>query len=123
MFLWAFSGVARARSKKAINPEDAERFGVPFDEREPPEVARVLRAHANAQTTIYPFLFLGLVYVLGEGNVLFGEIVFAGFVVARIAHSVVYLAAKQPWRTILFTLSALLLFVLLGGDVLLLVRS
>jgi prostaglandin-E synthase 1 len=110
--LWAASGAARNASKVAINPEDAALFKVPLLAQDPPTVARVLRAHANAQATIYPFLFLGLTYVLAGGSARVAWIIFAVFVVARIAHSILYLAGKQPWRTVAFSVSGLALIAL-----------
>jgi uncharacterized MAPEG superfamily protein len=110
--LWAASGAARNASKVAINPEDAALFKVPLEPHDPAAVARVLRAHANAEATIYPFLFLGLTYVLVGGSTRVAWILFAIFVVARIAHSIFYLAGKQPWRTIAFTISGLTLIAL-----------
>ena len=112
--VWAFSGIARGKTKTAVNKEDAERFGASLVPLDPPEVARVLRAHANAQAMIYPFLFLGLVYVLAGGTPRFGLIVFGGFAVTRIAHSIAYLAGKQPWRTLFFTLGGVPLVALIG---------
>jgi hypothetical protein len=53
--LWVSSGVMRARSGVAINPEDGARYGAPVAASDPPAVARVLRAHRNAEATIYPF--------------------------------------------------------------------
>jgi prostaglandin-E synthase 1 len=102
LFLWAYSGVTRGKAKVAINPEDSERFGAPLSEFDPPAVARVLRAHANAQAAIYPFLLLGLVFVLAGGSGQIAAIVFAIFTAARLAHSAAYLSGKQPWRTLAF---------------------
>jgi uncharacterized MAPEG superfamily protein len=107
IFLWAFSGATRGRTKTAINPEDAARFGGTLVELDPPQVARVLRAHANAQANIYPFLFLGLVFVLAGGSAFVAEMIFGVFVAARLAHTYVYLAGKQPWRTIFFIIGGL----------------
>ena len=81
-FLWAYSGAVRARSKTAVNAEDAATFGAALVEADPPAVARVLRAHENAQASIYPFLFLGLVFVLAGGGARMASIVFAIFTVA-----------------------------------------
>jgi prostaglandin-E synthase 1 len=105
--LWAMSGAVRTRSKTARNPEDAAQFKVAHVDADPPAVARVLRAHANAEAAIYPFLILGLVYVLTGGGFTAGAIIFAVFVVARVLHSVFYAAAKQPWRTISFSVGGL----------------
>ena len=107
LFLWGYSGATRGRSKTAINPEDAARFGAPLAEFDPPAVARVLRAHANAQAAIYPFLLLGLVYVLLGGAPERATIIFAVFTVARVAHSIAYLSAKQPWRTVFFIIGGI----------------
>jgi prostaglandin-E synthase 1 len=123
LLLWAYSGVARGKTKTAINKEDAERFGAALAAVDPPAVARVLRAHANAQAMIYPFLLLGLVYVLAGGAVGFARIVFGAFVAARITHSIVYLVGKQPWRTLSFVASGLALLALMGDIVWLLVRG
>jgi prostaglandin-E synthase 1 len=83
-------------------------------EVEPPEVARVLRAHANAAANIVPFAILGLVYVLGGAQVTTAAAVFAVFALARIAHAIAYLGGKQPWRTISFGIGAFATVVLMG---------
>src|SRR5205823_5721123 len=63
--LWLFSGLTRNRTRTLINPEDTRLLsGRSIVERDPPEVARVLRAHANAMANILPFLILGFLYVL-----------------------------------------------------------
>jgi prostaglandin-E synthase 1 len=123
LVLWAYSGVARGKTKTAINEEDAERFGAALAPVDPPPVARVLRAHANAQAMTYPFLVLGLVYVLAGGTVGFARIVFGAFVAARITHSIVYLLGKQPWRTLSFVACCLATLALVGDIVWLLVQG
>jgi uncharacterized MAPEG superfamily protein len=105
--LWVSSGAMRAKGGVAINPEDGARYGAPVSEFDPPAVARLLRAHRNAEATIYPFLFLGLLYVLMGGGVAISVPIFTIFVAARILHSVAYLRAMQPWRTIAFAVSLL----------------
>jgi prostaglandin-E synthase 1 len=117
LFVWAYSGATRAKTKVAINKEDAERFGAKLETMDPPEVARVLRVHANAQATVYPFLFLGLVFVLAGGSGGFAKVDFGIFVAARITHSIVYLAGKQPWRTLSFVASGLAMIALMGNIV------
>jgi microsomal prostaglandin-E synthase 1 len=115
--LWAYSGVVRARTKTAINPEDGARFGAPVVEVDPPPVARVLRAHSNAQAVIYPFLVLGLVFVIAGGNPFVAKVVFGIFTVARFLHSFAYLAGKQPWRTVFFVPSVFMTILLIGNIV------
>lgn len=109
IILWTYSGYVRTKTKVAINAEDAERFNAKLEDFDPPEVARVLRVHANAQASIFPFLILGLVYVLIGGTASTAKIIFGIFAVARILHSIAYLAGKQPWRTIFFAIASLAL--------------
>ena len=105
--LWAMSGTVRAGTKTALNAEDAAMFKAAHVESDPPAVARVLRAHRNAEANIYPFLILGLVYVLAGGHYLTSVIIFSVFVIARILHSIFYGRGGQPWRTISFTLGGI----------------
>jgi uncharacterized MAPEG superfamily protein len=115
LMLWVSSGAIRAKGGVAINPEDGARYGVPVSELDPPTVARLLRAHRNAEATIYPFLLLGLFFVFTGGKAAIAIPIFAIFVVARIVHSIVYLKAMQPWRTIAFAVSLLAVAALVGA--------
>jgi uncharacterized MAPEG superfamily protein len=115
LMLWVSSGAIRAKAGVAINPEDGARYGVPVSEFDPPTVARLLRAHRNAEATIYPFLLLGLLFVFTGGKAAIAIPIFAIFVVARIVHSIVYLKAMQPWRTIAFAVSLLAVVALVGA--------
>jgi uncharacterized MAPEG superfamily protein len=115
LMLWVSSGAIRAKGGVAVNPEDGARYGVPVSEFDPPTVARLLRAHRNAEATIYPFLLLGLLFVVTGGRAAIAIPIFATFVVARIVHSIVYLKAMQPWRTIAFAVSLLAIVALVGA--------
>ena len=121
VFLWVFSGAARSKSRTVINPEDSERFKVPLAEADPPAVARVLRAHRNAEASIYPFLILGLVYVLAGGGSRTAAVVFGIFTAARWLHSWAYITGRQPLRSICFGLGGVALLALMVCVVLLLV--
>jgi len=123
LILWITSGAMRARSGVAINPEDGARYGAPVRELDPPVVARFLRAHRNAEATIYPFLLLGLVYVLGGGGTRVGVPIFAAFTFARLTHSIVYLRGLQPWRTLAFAASLLAICALIAAVVHILLRA
>lgn len=120
--LWISSGARRAQAGVAINPEDGARYGVPVSETDPPGVARHLRAHRNAEATIYPFLALGVVYVLAGGTAGVAIPIFVIFVLARVAHSIAYVRALQPWRTIAFALSLLAILALMLATALQVVR-
>jgi prostaglandin-E synthase 1 len=111
-----YTGVTRSRLKVAMNPEDAARFGAQVAATEHPEVERVLRAHRNDVENIPTFLILGLIAILAGAPVLGLQICFIAFTVARVAHSVAYLKALQPWRSVSFgmgQLSALSLMVMI----------
>jgi glutathione S-transferase len=121
--LWAYSGAARGKTKTAINEEDSVWFGAPLAPVNPPAVARVLRAHGNAQASIWPFLFLGLVFVLSGGPVGNAKILFGIFTIARLLHSIFYLAGKQPWRTVAFIVGGLSTLGLMANIIWLMVRD
>lgn len=113
--LWGWSGAVRRKTKTTHNPEDVETVskGAKVLDEEPPEVARVLRAHHNANVNIMPFLALGLLYVINGASVRMAWIVFGGFTLARLGHSLAYLGGKQPWRTICFALGGLITLALM----------
>lgn len=113
LLLWFASGVMRAKSGVAINPEDGAYYKMQVAELDPPEVARFLRAHRNAEATTYPFLLLGLIY----GTTSLAAPLFAIFVLARLAHSIAYARGLQPWRMICFVASLLALLVLMAAIV------
>jgi microsomal prostaglandin-E synthase 1 len=117
MMLWVSSGAIRAKGGLAINPEDGARYGVPVSQSDSPAVARLLRAHRNAEATIYPFLLLGLLYVVVGGRVAIAIPLFTIFAISRVVHSIVYLKALQPWRTVAFATSLLAILVLMGAVV------
>ena len=113
LVLWAYSGAARAKTKTTPNPEDA-RTATQVVDGDPPDVARVLRAHRNATDNILPFALLGFVYVLAGASGTAAAIVFGAFTVARLAHSFAYLGGKQPWRSVFYSAGALATLALIG---------
>lgn len=106
LVLWMMSGGVRGKSKTAVNPEDllsiAKGSALLDSGKEPPEVARVMRVHANGQANILPFLFIGALFVQVGGSAGEAQLLFGVFTAARVLYSIVYMAGKQPWRTILF---------------------
>jgi prostaglandin-E synthase 1 len=107
LFLWIYSGAKRHRFKSTPNVEDATRFGAALAQADPPEISRVLRAHSNAQASIYPFVVLGLIYLLAGGAAGPATFYFVVFCLARLLHSYAYLSARQPLRTISFIVGLL----------------
>lgn len=106
-FLWNYSGGARGKTKTALNPEDARTFSREVAAVDPPEVARVLRAHRNTADNTMPFLFLGLVFAMLGPDKLEAQILFGTFTAARLLYSVCYLKGIQPWRTVTYAVSVL----------------
>lgn len=107
--LWFASGGSRVKTKTTPNPEDAKTVskGAEVVPENPPEVARVLRAHTNALVNIVPFLFVAQVYVGAGASGTMAWAFFGTFTVARILHSICYLGGIQPWRTASFGVGAL----------------
>jgi uncharacterized MAPEG superfamily protein len=95
--------LARTSSKAFPNPEDAKFFGAPAPVAdELPIVKRAAAAWRNDLENIPIFLFLAMIYItLGcwPGGAF---IYFTIFVVARILHTLAYLRAMQPARTIFY---------------------
>jgi len=113
--LWGYSGAVRGGSKTTPNPEDATTVakGAEVVTADPPAVARVIRAHTNAFVNIMPFLVLGWLYVLLGATPTMAWAIFGSFTVFRLLHTLVYVAGKQPWRTLFFALGGVVTFVLI----------
>lgn len=113
--LWGYSGAVRTGTKTTPNPEDALTVvkGAEVITSEPPEVARVIRAHTNAFVNIMPFLVLAYLYVVLGATPTMAWALFGGFTVVRLGHTVAYLSGKQPWRTVMFALGATLTMVVM----------
>ncbi|XP_004677311.1 PREDICTED: prostaglandin E synthase [Condylura cristata] len=102
------TGQVRLRKKAFANPEDALRHGGPQYCRSDPLVERCLRAHRNDMETIYPFLFLGLVYSFLGPNPSIARAHFLLFFLGRVAHTVAYLGElPAPSRSLAYTLAQL----------------
>ena len=114
--LWGYSGGVRAKTKTTMNPEDARTTakGADVVAADPPEVARVLRAHRNAVDNILPFALIGFLFVAFGGSPLMTAIFCGTFTAFRLVHSLSYLAAKQPWRTLSFVVSSAATVVMTG---------
>ncbi len=99
----------RAKHKGYINPEDANvsfKDAKMVEGAEHPEVARVQRAHRNLLESLPLFFALGLICVLSGASPMGAKICLVTFTVARVLHSVMYINAKQPWRTAAYAIGA-----------------
>jgi len=101
------TGVVRTRTKSTPNLEDAPMLGYTVNAQEPPEVQRVHRLHRNDLENIPAFFAIGLIYVLMGASTFAAQAYFISFTVARILHTITYLAHLQPWRTVTFAVGFL----------------
>ena len=115
LVLGALTAATRAKHKGYMNPEDDK---VSFKDArlveggDHPDVARVQRAHRNLLESLPMFLALGLIAVLAGAIPLVVQICLATFTAARLIHSIVYIKALQPWRTMSFGIGTLSLIVM-----------
>lgn len=119
-------GRARTVAKVFVNPEDAKMFAGTAAAEEAAAVQRASRAWMNDLENIPMFLILALVYAIAGLSSGAFVIYCVVFTVARILHTIFYLNAMQPLRTIAYTVGALASFalivhlfvgfVMVGGD-------
>lgn len=114
MLLWLASGAVRRGTKTVLNAEDSKVApSAAVQPSDPPEVARVLRAHHNSLVSTVPFLFVGQLYVGAGASETMAWIVFGGFTAARVLYTLCYVGGVQPWRTIFFALATFLTFAMI----------
>jgi len=99
-------GRARVSTGIFVNPEDARTFGANEALEEAPAVQRAAKAWHNDLENIPIFLILAWIYVAAGLSTAAFVIYCIVFMLARIAHTVCYLNAIQPWRTVMFTVGA-----------------
>jgi uncharacterized MAPEG superfamily protein len=104
----AYTSSIRIRKGVFISPEDYALQGMEVRAQEDPDVERARRIHRNDLENALPFALAGLVYALSGPSSAGLWICFAGFPLARIAHSVAYARAWMPHRTIAFTVGYLI---------------
>jgi glutathione S-transferase len=114
MFANSFvQGRARAQAKVFGNPEDAAMFGGRVEPQELPAVQRAAACWRNDLENIPIFLILAWIYVMGGLSVSVFEIYCIIFMIARIFHTFFYLNGVQPWRTVSYTIGALVTIALM----------
>jgi uncharacterized MAPEG superfamily protein len=100
-------GTARVKAGTFTNPEDVAAFGGQHASAEASMVERAGRAWRNDLENIPIFLILGWIYVAAELSAVAFIIYCLMFMTARVGHTIFYLNAIQPARTIAFTVGAL----------------
>lgn len=109
MVVGSYTSVLRLRGRVYATPEDYTLQGLDPSTSANPDIERARRAHRNDLENILPFFGVGLFYALSRPAMLGAEIALIGFTVARVLHSVFYLRAMQPARTIAFAIGGLLM--------------
>lgn len=108
--LSCYQGYYRLRFRAFVNAEDAAVFKRAAQTAERPEVIRAARAWVNDLENIPWFFALGgLALALGENGAATAwlSLVFTG---ARVLHTLAYLGAVQPWRTLFYGIGIACLF-------------
>ena len=118
-----YTSTLRIGRKVFATPEDYALQGMPTRSGNDADIERVRRAHQNDLENILPFFVVGFFFALTRPPWLAGEILFIGFAVARVLHSVFYIRAMQPHRTIAFTAGSLLSGVMVVWTLVVLVRG
>ena len=118
-----YTSTLRIGRKVFATPEDYTLQGMPAAVVSDPDIERVRRAHQNDLENILPFFVVGFFFALTHPPWLAAEILYFGFAVARILHSVFYIRSMQPHRTIAFTAGSLLNGVMLLWTLVALLRA
>ncbi len=106
------TGILRTAHRHYATPEDYRFFGQEPVTARDEQIERVRRAHQNDLENILPFLGIGFVYALTGPSYGVAWWLFVLFTLARILHTVTYLAGLQPWRTIAFAVGQIALYVI-----------
>lgn len=102
-----YQGFHRLRDLAFSNPEDAGFFQRTANAEELPAVRRAARAWSNDLENIPLFFVLGGLCVALHTPWLPTVTGFCLFTLARVLHTLMYLSAKQPWRTLAYALGLL----------------
>jgi prostaglandin-E synthase 1 len=117
LFVWGYSGFTRAKTKVAINKEDAERVGTKLETTDPPEVARVLRVHANAQATYTRSSYWASCSCSRAAPEPSPRWTSGSSSPRELPTRSSNLAGKQPWRTLAFVAGGVAMIALMGNIV------
>jgi len=118
-----YTSVLRIRRRVFATPEDYALQGLAARTTRDEDIERIRRAHQNDLENILPFFVVGFFFALTRPPLVAAEIFFVGFALARILHSVFYIRAMQPHRTIAFAAGSVLSGVLLVWTLVALLRA
>jgi glutathione S-transferase len=105
-------GGLRTVRRVYATPEDYRFFGQDPTVTRDEQIERVRRAHQNDLENILPFLGIGFVYALSGPSYSAAWWLFVLFTLARLLHTVTYIAGLQPWRTVIFAVGQIALYVM-----------
>ncbi len=108
-----YTSSIRLRRKVFATPEDYALQGLAAAAGGDADIERARRAHRNDLENILPYFGVGLLYAFSNPSMVAASIYFIGYTVARILHSIFYLGAMQPYRTVAFTVALLLMLAML----------
>jgi len=104
----SYTSILRIRRRVFATPEDYALQNLPPVGVADEDIERVRRAHRNDLENILPFFLVGWLYTLTGPGMFAARVYFIGYLIARSLHTVFYIRAMQPYRTISFTVAALL---------------
>lgn len=116
LLVWKIMAVGNAttllrfRRRTYASPEDYALHGAAVKELPDEVIERSRRAHLNDLENILPFFAVSAIYALTAPPYGMLASYLWGFLIARTAHSVFYLRAMQPHRSIAFAIGELLMF-------------
>ena len=102
---------SRAIERRALNPEDDADEVVSVDGG---RTGRIGRAHRNALENIPLFLVISLAWVSTDPSLTWAMAIFGLFTLARVAHTVVYLAGVSKPRSGMFAIGWFTTFTMMG---------
>jgi uncharacterized MAPEG superfamily protein len=98
----------RRKAGVVVNPEDTRvNPGSRAEAQEAPATLRAKRAHLNDGENIPLFLVLATLFTWSGGSAAEGWAYFGSYFAARLLHTIFYLKAVQPWRTVAFFVAQL----------------
>jgi uncharacterized MAPEG superfamily protein len=98
----------RRKAGVVVNPEDIRvNPGSHAEAQEAPATLRAKRAHLNDGENIPLFLVLATLFAWSGGSAGAGWAYFGSYFAARLLHTIFYLKAVQPWRTVAFFVAQL----------------
>lgn len=106
------TGIYRTSRKVYATPEDYRFFGLDPVSRRDEDIERVRRSHQNDLENVLPFLGIGFLYALSGPSYTMAAVLFILFTVARVLYTAAYVASLQPWRTVLFGVAQVALYVI-----------